>query len=169
MLERFETAVLEMDERGIAAACPLLAPLGLATQGQELYLGFARRKLEAELQEGIDESAAAVHRLPAIYNVSAAFLRRCVMCVVGERGGRAFFFRGGAANTFARGRSFVLLCYMFLSEYLSISMLYLYLTYLHLSFSPSTLSMRLAIIGNHSDRNKGPLSRGRAGSQWPNN
>lgn len=80
MLERFETAVLDMDEPGIAAACPLLAPLGLATRGQELYLGFARRKLEAELEEGVDgvdsESSPATQRLPAIYNVSAAFLRR---------------------------------------------------------------------------------------------
>lgn len=77
MLERFETAVLDMDEPGIAAACPLLAPLGLATRGQELYLGFARRKLEAELEEGVDgESSLATRCLPAIYNVSAAFLRR---------------------------------------------------------------------------------------------
>lgn len=79
MLERFETAVLDMDEPGIAAACPLLAPLGLATQGQELYLGFARRALEAQLGAEVgDESAPAAQRLPAIYNVSAAFLRRCV-------------------------------------------------------------------------------------------
>ncbi|CAN0125163.1 unnamed protein product, partial [Scytosiphon promiscuus] len=70
VLERFETAVLDMDEPGIAATCPLLAPLGLATRGQELYLGFARRALEAELE--------AAGRLPAIYNVSAAFLRRQV-------------------------------------------------------------------------------------------
>ncbi|CAM9390339.1 unnamed protein product, partial [Sphacelaria rigidula] len=78
VLERFETAVLEMDEPGIVAACPLLAPLGLATQGQELYLGFARRKLEAELEAEVDPSVPAIHRLPAIYNVSAAFLRRQV-------------------------------------------------------------------------------------------
>lgn len=86
VLERFETAVLDMDEPGIAAACPLLAPLGLATQGQELYLGFARRALEAQLEaEAGDESGPAMQRLPAIYNVSAAFLRRCVF----------FFWEGG--------------------------------------------------------------------------
>lgn len=77
VLERFETAVLDMDEPGIAAACPLLAPLGLATRGQELYLGFARRALEAELEAGAgDGSSPATQRLPAIYNTSAAFLRR---------------------------------------------------------------------------------------------
>ena len=76
-MERFETAVLDMDEPGIAAACPLLAPLGLAAQGQELYLGFARRALEAELEAGVgDESSPATQRLPSIYNVAAAFLRR---------------------------------------------------------------------------------------------
>eukprot|EP00903_Cladosiphon_okamuranus_P008470 g8137.t1 len=79
VLERFETAVLDMDEPGIAAACPLLAPLGLATKGQELYLGFARRALEAQLEAEVgDESAPTTQRLPAIYNVSAAFLRRQV-------------------------------------------------------------------------------------------
>lgn len=80
VLERFQTAVLEMDEPGIAATCPLLAPLGLATQGQELYLGFARRALEAELQAGVngDEASPATQRLPEIYNVAAAFLRRFV-------------------------------------------------------------------------------------------
>ncbi|CAM9701643.1 unnamed protein product, partial [Ectocarpus sp. 12 AP-2014] len=77
VLERFETAVLDMDEPGIAAACPLLAPLGLATRGQELYLGFARRALEAELEAGAgDGSLPATQGLPAIYNTSAAFLRR---------------------------------------------------------------------------------------------
>lgn len=79
VLERFETAVLDMDEPGIAATCPLLAPLGLATQGQELYLGFARRALEAELQAGVgNEGSPATQRLPEIYNVAAAFLRRSV-------------------------------------------------------------------------------------------
>ncbi|CBJ31353.1 conserved unknown protein [Ectocarpus siliculosus] len=79
VLERFETAVLDMDEPGIAAACPLLAPLGLATRGQELYLGFARRALEAELEAGSgDGSLPATQGLPAIYNTSAAFLRRQV-------------------------------------------------------------------------------------------
>ncbi|CAB1096950.1 unnamed protein product [Ectocarpus sp. CCAP 1310/34] len=79
VLERFETAVLDMDEPGIAAACPLLAPLGLATRGQELYLGFARRALEAELEAGAgDGSLPATQSLPAIYNTSAAFLRRQV-------------------------------------------------------------------------------------------
>lgn len=76
VLDRFETAVLEMDESKIASACPLLAPLGLAPQGQELYLGFARRKLEQELGAGVDDAAPATQRLPSIYNVSAAFLRR---------------------------------------------------------------------------------------------
>lgn len=77
VMERFETAVLDMDEPGIAAACPLLAPLGLAAQGQELYLGFARRALEAELEAGVgEESSPATQRLPSIYNVAAAFLRR---------------------------------------------------------------------------------------------
>lgn len=90
MLERFETAVLDMDEPGIAAACPLLAPLGLATQGQELYLGFARRALEAQLEAEVgDESVPATRRLPAIYNVSAAFLRRCVVFFWGGGRGRA--------------------------------------------------------------------------------
>ncbi|CAM9553465.1 unnamed protein product, partial [Laminaria digitata] len=79
VMERFETAVLDMDEQGIAAACPLLAPLGLAAQGQELYLGFARRALEAELEAGVgEESSPATQRLPSIYNVAAAFLRRQV-------------------------------------------------------------------------------------------
>ena len=98
-MERFETAVLDMDEPGIAAACPLLAPLGLAAQGQELYLGFARRALETELEAGVgDESTPATQRLPSIYNVAAAFLRRCyIMMLVllmlvllwyGFRGGR---------------------------------------------------------------------------------
>ena len=77
VLERFETAVLDMDEPAIAAACPLLAPLELATQGQELYLGFARRALEAELESGVGDGASpATQHLPAIYNVAAAFLRR---------------------------------------------------------------------------------------------
>ncbi|CAN0300466.1 unnamed protein product [Pylaiella littoralis] len=80
VLERFETAVLDMDEPGIAAACPLLAPLGLATQGQELYLGFARRALEAQLKAEVGDASpsTATQSLPAIYNVSAAFLRRQV-------------------------------------------------------------------------------------------
>ncbi|CAM9734501.1 unnamed protein product, partial [Ascophyllum nodosum] len=79
VLERFETAVLDMDEPAIAAACPLLAPLELATQGQELYLGFARRALEAELESGVGDGASpATQHLPAIYNVAAAFLRRQV-------------------------------------------------------------------------------------------
>lgn len=93
VLERFETAVLDMDEPGIAAACPLLAPLGLATQGQELYLGFARRALEAQLKAEVGDASpsTATQSLPAIYNVSAAFLRRWVgiigSCMGGGRGG----------------------------------------------------------------------------------
>eukprot|EP00752_Nemacystus_decipiens_P010406 g9273.t1 len=98
VLERFETAVLDMDEPGIAATCPLLAPLGLATQGQELYLGFARRALEAQLDaEGGDESAPAMQRIPAIYNVSAAFLRRC-----------AYIYAGGTADGNAEAAAEVL-------------------------------------------------------------
>ena len=109
VLERFETAVLDMDEPGIAAACPLLAPLGLATQGQELYLGFARRALEAQLDAEVgDESAPAMQRLPAIYNVSAAFLRRCVClscCWRGRGGVRGAFRRVASAAGSTCGRS----------------------------------------------------------------
>ncbi|CAN0291221.1 unnamed protein product, partial [Discosporangium mesarthrocarpum] len=76
VLERFENAVLEMDEHSVSLSCPLLSPLRLAARCKELYLGFARRVLDGELAASVDGAGLATQNLPGIFNVSAAFLRR---------------------------------------------------------------------------------------------
>ncbi|CAM9743375.1 unnamed protein product, partial [Phaeothamnion confervicola] len=85
VLERFDTAVLEMDLAEIARFCPLLPPLGLSPKGTERYVAFARRALSAALQEaGCEEPSLpppdtpmrAPEQLSGLYNACAAFLQR---------------------------------------------------------------------------------------------
>lgn len=75
-MRKVQHAVSQSNLEDVFRYCPLLGPLGLASEGAKIYEQFAQRLLHESLgQYANDSKSAAMVLLPKVFNSVAAFLQ----------------------------------------------------------------------------------------------